>query len=88
MDDEDKDEIDMEEAREAKGRRMAKEDLKERESNRSLEQKKLQEAWGLRSRASTGGSDSEAEEIKSLKEESDTDSERIRRLRVRRCNCM
>ncbi|KGB77341.2 hypothetical protein CNBG_3179 [Cryptococcus deuterogattii R265] len=82
MDDEDKDEIDMEEAREAKDRRMAKEDLKERESNRSLEQKKLQEAWGLRSRASTGGSDSEAEEIKSLKEESDTDSERIRRLRA------
>lgn len=82
MDDEDKDEIDMEEAREAKDRRMAREDLKERESNRSLEQKKLQEAWGLRSRASTGGSDSEAEEIKSLKEESDTDSERIRRLRA------
>lgn len=82
MDGEDKDEIDVEESRESKNRRMAREDLKEKESNRTLQQKKLQEAWGLRSRASPGDSDSEPEEEMSLKEESDTDSERSRGLRA------
>ncbi|OXC65372.1 DNA ligase 4 [Cryptococcus neoformans] len=82
MDGEDKDEIEVEEARVSKDRRMAREDLKEKESNRTLEQKKLQEAWGLRSGASTGDSDTEPEEEMSLKEESDTDSERSRGLRA------